>query len=129
PLLSAFGLLLFSYGPAFAQTGSAGMLADRQIEAKIDAYVNNEMLRYKIPGVSLVVLRDGKISILKNYGLANVELGVPVKPETIFQSGSIGKQFTAAAIMILVQEGKLSLDDKISKHLSGTPDSWKDITI
>ena len=100
-----------------------------QTTAKIDAYVRAEMRRYKIPGVSLAVLRKGKISILKSYGLANVELAVSVKPETIFQSGSIGKQFTAAAVMLLVQDGKLSLDDKISKHLPVTPESWKDITI
>jgi CubicO group peptidase (beta-lactamase class C family) len=102
---------------------------DRETAARIDRYVQAEMRRYKIPGVSLAVLRDGKISILKSYGLANVELGVPVKPETIFQSGSSGKQFTAAAVMILVQEGKLALNDKISKYLPDTPDTWKDITI
>ena len=87
------------------------------------------MRKYKIPGVSLAVLRNGKISILKSYGLANVELGVAVKPETIFQSGSIGKQFTAAAIMLLVQEGKLSLDEKVGKYLPNVPEAWNDITI
>ena len=56
----------------------------------------------KIPGVSLAVLRNGKIVLLKSYGVANVEHQVPVKPATIFQSGSMGKQFTAAAVMILV---------------------------
>jgi CubicO group peptidase (beta-lactamase class C family) len=61
--------------------------------------------------------------------LANVELSVPVKPETIFQSGSIGKQFTAAAVMLLVQDGKISLDDKISKYLPDVPDSWKEISV
>src|SRR5436190_2272571 len=100
-----------------------------QDTAKIDSYIQSEMRRYKVPGVSLAILRKGKISILKSYGLANVELAVPVKPETIFQSGSIGKQFTAAAVMLLVQDGKLALDDKISKHLPDTPASWKDITI
>ena len=104
-------------------------LNDHRTAAKIDAYIQAEMRRYKVPGVSLAVLRAGKISILKSYGLANVELAVPVKPETIFQSGSIGKQFTAAAVMLLVQDGRLSLDDKISKHLPDTPDTWKDITI
>lgn len=129
PLFAALGLLLSTYGPALAQSSYTPTPADHQLENKIDNYLNNEMRRYKIPGVALAVLRDGKISLLKNYGLANVELRVPVKPETIFQSGSIGKQFTAAAIMILVQEGRVSLDDKISKYLPSTPDSWKDITI
>ncbi|HJT27916.1 MAG TPA: serine hydrolase domain-containing protein, partial [Pyrinomonadaceae bacterium] len=86
----------------------------QQISRKIDHFVKQEMAAHQIPGVSLAVLRRGKIILLKSYGLANVEHHVPVKPSTIFQSGSIGKQFTAAAVMILVQENKLALDDKIS---------------
>jgi len=74
------------------------------------------MLANKIPGVSLAVLRKGKVIHLKRYDLANVEHHVPVKPSTIFQSGSIGKQFTAAAVMLLVQENKLALDEKISRE-------------
>src|SRR5436189_5548807 len=81
-----------------------------QDTAKIDSYIQSEMRRYKVPGVSLAILRKGKISILKSYGLANVELAVPVKPETIFQSGSIDKQFTTADVMLLVQACKLALD-------------------
>ena len=87
------------------------------------------MRRQKIPGVSLVVLREGKIEILKSYGLANVEHQIPVKPETVFQSGSIGKQFTAAAVMILVEEGKIALDDKITKYFAHAPEAWSKITI
>jgi CubicO group peptidase (beta-lactamase class C family) len=102
---------------------------DRAVELKVDEVVKEYMAAYKIPGVSLALLRKGKIVLLKSYGLANVELQVPVKPETIFQSGSIGKQFTAAAIMLLVQDGKLSLDDKISKYIPDVPATWKDITV
>jgi len=102
---------------------------DTALEVKIDQVVNEYMSADKIPGVSLAVLRSGKIVLLKSYGLANVELEVPVKPETIFQSGSIGKQFTAAAIMILVQDGKISLGDKISKYIPDVPLTWKDITV
>ena len=87
------------------------------------------MLAHQIPGVSLAVLRRGKIVLLKSYGLANVEHQVPVKPATIFQSGSIGKQFTAAAVMLLVQENRLSLADKISKYFPDSPTAWKDITV
>ena len=108
---------------------STSFAQDRAISVKIDRVINEQMLANKIPGVSLAVLRKGKIVLLKSYGLANVEHQVPVKPETIFQSGSIGKQFTAAAIMILAQENKLSLDDKVSKYFPDAPASWKDITV
>lgn len=96
---------------------------------KIDENIKAEMENQQIPGVSVAVIKDGKPLYLKGYGLANVEHQVAVKPETIFQSGSIGKQFTAAAIMILAQENKLRLDDKITKYFPDAPESWKDITV
>lgn len=121
--LRTYGLLLLFFLaalPCAAQPDTA---------AKIDRYVQSEMQRQKIPGLSLAILRNGKIELLKSYGLANVEHQVPVKPETVFQSGSIGKQFTAAAIMILVQDGKLSLDDPISKFFPDVPATWSKITV
>jgi CubicO group peptidase (beta-lactamase class C family) len=96
---------------------------------RIDLYVKTEMARQKIPGLSLAIVRNGKISTLRSYGFANLEHQVSVTPETIFQSGSIGKQFTAAAVMILVQEGKISLEDKITKYFPDAPDTWQGITI
>jgi CubicO group peptidase (beta-lactamase class C family) len=87
------------------------------------------MQREKIPGLSLLVARDGKIVRAQGYGFANVELQVPVKPETVFQSGSVGKQFTATAVMMLVEEGKLGLDDPITKYLKGVPATWNEVTI
>src|ERR1041385_7607951 len=111
--------------PCFAQ----GTTTERAAAERVDRVVKQQMLANKVPGVSLAVLRHGKIILLKSYGLANVEHQVPVKPETIFQSGSIGKQFTAAAIMILVQDGKISLDHKISKYIADVPPGWKDITV
>lgn len=98
-------------------------------EVSIGSIVREQMAANKIPGVSLAILHRGQIVTLQSYGLANVEHQVPIKPETIFQSGSIGKQFTAAAVMMLVQENKLSLTDKISKYFPDAPASWKDITI
>ena len=105
------------------------ILGQQNTSARIDAYIKAEMRRQKIPGISLAVIRKGKIELIKSYGLSNVEHQVPVKPETVFQSGSIGKQFTASAVMLLVEEGKLSLDDKIGKYLTEVPKSWKDITV
>jgi D-alanyl-D-alanine carboxypeptidase len=96
---------------------------------KIDDYVKAEMQKQHIPGLSLAVIRDGKIIKVEGYGLANVELNGPARPETVYKIGSASKQLIAAGIMILIQDGKLSLDDKISKFLEGTPDTWKEITI
>src|SRR5882724_2012730 len=96
---------------------------------KIDDYVKAEMQKQHIPGLSLAVVRDGKIIKVEGYGLANVELNGPARPETVYKIGSASKQLIAAGIMILIQDGKLSLDDKISKFLEGTPDTWKEITI
>ncbi len=101
----------------------------QNVSVRIDRFVKSEMHARKIPGLSLAVVRNGKIELLRTYGMANLEHRVPVKPETIFQSGSMGKQFTAAAVMLLVQDGKLSLDDKIKTHLPDAPESWKDITV
>src|SRR5919106_1374365 len=96
---------------------------------KVDQYVLAEMKTQQIPGVSLAVIKNGQIILAKGYGLANVEHQVPVKPETIFQSGSMGKQFTATAVMMLMEEGKLNLDDKISKYFSDVPPTWEKITV
>ncbi|HTW33041.1 MAG TPA: serine hydrolase domain-containing protein [Rhizomicrobium sp.] len=100
-----------------------------QQTAAIDGFVKDEMARQRIPGLEVGIYSRGRILLAKGYGLANVELNVPVKPETVFQSGSIGKQFAAAAIMMLVEEGKLSLDDSITKYFPQAPDSWKPIRI
>jgi CubicO group peptidase (beta-lactamase class C family) len=97
--------------------------------AKVDDYMKTEMQRQRIPGASLVVVKDGQIILAKGYGLSNVELQVPAKPETIFQSGSMGKQFTATAVMMLVEAGKLSLSDPITKYFTDAPAAWKDITV
>ncbi|HEY9503246.1 MAG TPA: serine hydrolase domain-containing protein, partial [Pyrinomonadaceae bacterium] len=125
-LSSTFLAIIFLATPCLAQKISR---EDREAAAKIDRLVNQQMLANKIPGVSLAVLRHGKPILLRSYGLANVEHQVPIKPETIFQSGSIGKQFTAAAVMLLVQDNKLSLEDKISKYFPDVPATWKDITV
>src|SRR5580704_6702792 len=97
--------------------------------AKVDAYVRGEMQRERIPGLALGVYRDGKIVKAQGYSVANLEWDVPVKADTIFQSGSVGKQFAATAVMMLVEEGKVALDDPVQKYFPDAPESWKDIKI
>jgi CubicO group peptidase (beta-lactamase class C family) len=122
PLITAIALLLF-------MGCTAPALAQETTNTKVDEYVNAEMRRAHIPGLSVAVMRNGQIILAKGYGLANVEHQVPVKPETIFQSGSMGKQFTATAVMMLVEEGKLSLSDSITKYFTDAPASWQPITV
>lgn len=97
--------------------------------ANVDAYVLGQLREQRIPGMALAVVRDGQIIKARGYGWANVELDVSVKPETIFQTGSVGKQFTAAGVMMLVEEGKVGLDDHVSKYFADAPVTWKDITV
>jgi CubicO group peptidase (beta-lactamase class C family) len=92
-------------------------------------YVKSEMEHQHIPGLALLVSRGGKIVQAEGFGLSNVELQVPVKPETVFQSGSVGKQFTATAVMILVEEGKVGLEDPLTKYFPHAPASWKEVTV
>jgi CubicO group peptidase (beta-lactamase class C family) len=92
-------------------------------------YVRGEMQKQHIPGLSLLVAKNGQIVRAEGFGLANVELQVPVKPETIFQSGSVGKQFTATAVMMLVEEGKVALDDPLTKYFSDAPPAWNGVTV
>lgn len=92
-------------------------------------HVTSEMQKQHIPGLALLVARDGKIVRAEGFGFASVELHVPVKPETVFQSGSMGKQFAATAVMMLVEEGKISLDDSITKYFDNAPATWNPITV
>jgi CubicO group peptidase (beta-lactamase class C family) len=108
--------------PAIAQNSSA--TAD-----SVGDYVRGEMQKQRIPGLSLLVSKGGQIVRAEGFGLANVELQVPVKPETVFQSGSVGKQFTATAVMMLVEESKVALDDPLTKYFPDAPAAWKEVTV
>ena len=118
-------------GFAFAvQSAQAGWDANRdKLSAEADAAVRQEMKEQHIPGIGLAVVRNGRIVKAKGYGLANVELNTRVSPETVFNAGSISKQFTATAILLLAEEGKLGLDDSIAKYFPEAPPALKAVTI
>src|SRR5258708_1404464 len=104
-------------------------LAAGQSSDAVDQFVRAEMEKQHIPGLALLVSRSGQPIRQQGYGLSNVELQVPVRPETIFQSGSMGKQFTATAVMMLVEEGKVSLDDPLTKFFPEAPSAWKNVKV
>jgi CubicO group peptidase (beta-lactamase class C family)/ketosteroid isomerase-like protein len=97
--------------------------------ARVDVFVLAEQARQKIPGVAVAVIWNGEVLTAQGYGEANVEHHVPVTPDTIFQSGSVGKQFTAAAVMLLVEDGRLSLDDALHGFFPDVPSPWRGITV
>jgi CubicO group peptidase (beta-lactamase class C family) len=96
---------------------------------EVGRLVQAEMKAQKIPGLALLVSREGKPIRAEGYGLSNVELEVPVTPETLFQSGSVGKQFTATAVMMLVEQGAIGLDDPLAKYFPQSPNWWAQVTI
>lgn len=98
------------------------------LEQSLDAMIASRF-RPELPGVAALVIKDGKPVLRKGYGMANVELGVPVRPEHVFRIGSTTKLFTATAIMLLVDEGKIALDAPVSRYLPDAPKQWDKVTI
>ncbi len=95
----------------------------------VDDYVRSQMAERHVPGAAVAVMSKGRVVKMKGYGWASVEFDAPVTVDTVFEIGSVTKQMTAAAIMLLVEDGKVSLDEKISRYLPGAPDAWKDVTV
>ena len=118
----------FAYVAAAVCMSNVAFAQDHAL-SRIDSVVKAEMTRQKIPGVGVAVIKGGEVMLAKGYGEANVEHHVPVTPETVFESGSVGKQFTSAAVMLLVQDGKIALTDSITKYFPNAPASWKGITV
>jgi CubicO group peptidase (beta-lactamase class C family) len=94
-----------------------------------DDFIRSELKRQNIPGLSLVVIKDGEIIKAAGYGVADRKLNTSATPKTVYKIASVSKQFIATGIMLLVQEGQLGLEDPVSKYLERTPASWKPITI
>lgn len=95
----------------------------------VDKYVEMKMAETHVQGVAIAVVKNGKVIKRKGYGIASAEFNAPVTTETVFEIGSVSKQITAAAIMLLVEDGKIDLDEKISRYLSDTPESWKEVSV
>jgi CubicO group peptidase (beta-lactamase class C family) len=95
----------------------------------VDDYINEQMRQRHIPGLSLAIVKDGKVVKARGYGFANLEHKVPATANTVYYLGSIGKQFTATGIMMLVQKGKVNLDEKVSHYLPGLPAAWADVRV
>ena len=95
----------------------------------VDDYIRSQLKPRNLPGVSLAVVKDGRIVKAAGYGLASLELNVPASEHTVYEIGSISKQFAADAILLLVEDGKVRLDDPIARYLERTPPAWSAITV
>lgn len=96
---------------------------------RVDDFINAEMKRQNIPGLSLAVVKDGQIIKAQGYGVADRRRNTPATPETVYKIASVSKQFIATGIMLLVQDGRLTLEAPIGKYLDGAPATWNGITI
>ena len=96
---------------------------------EIDDHIRGQLQAHRLPGLSLVVLKHGKIIKAAGYGLADVKAKTPATAETVYKIGSVSKNFIATGIMLLVQTNRLGLDDPINKFLDGAPQAWNGITI
>ena len=95
-----------------ALVSSASALADA-----VDDFVRAQMKSAHIPGVAIAVIKDGRPVKVRGYGFSNIELETPVTPDSVFSIGSLSKQIIAVATLKLIEEGRLSLDDRAVKVL------------
>lgn len=112
------GLLLVAGPPLAAQAPDP-----------LDSIVTAQMAERRIPGVAVAVLRGGRPIAIRAWGSADLATDRPADTATSFGIASVSKQFLAAGVMLLVQEGKVSLDDEIGRHLPETASAWKGITV
>jgi CubicO group peptidase (beta-lactamase class C family) len=115
--IKLLALLLLTRAFAFGQIDSTDLIVERLMKEQ------------KIVGLSLAVIKNGKPVVNKGYGLANVEHNVPVTAETVIRLGSVSKQFFATAIMKLVEEGKLTINDPVHKFFPDAPEAWRPILV
>jgi CubicO group peptidase (beta-lactamase class C family) len=99
------------------------------MSTKLDSLIQTSMQRHEIPGLNIMIRQHGKILEQRSYGFANLEHSIPVKAETVFQIGSIGKQFAATAVMLLVKAGKINLEAAIGTYFAGVPESWSSVKV
>jgi CubicO group peptidase (beta-lactamase class C family) len=107
---------------------SQSLIYSQNFESKIDSLLQ-EKHPPNVPGATFLIAKKGKIIYKKAFGLSNLELNVRMKPDDVFEIGSMTKQFTAISILILVEKGKLNLDDEITKFIPDYPTNGHKITI
>lgn len=126
--LRAPGALLLALALSTLPARAAGPVSASDLAAYADKLIS-AVYPAGQPGAAVLVQKDGQVVLRKGYGMANLELGVPMTPENVFEIGSVTKQFTAAAILLLQERGQLRLEDPITKYLPDYPTHGQTITI
>ena len=96
---------------------------------EVDEWVNAQLKVRHVPGIAIAVVKDGMLVKTGAYGVADLEQNVPVRNATIFKIGSVSKQFIAAGVMLLVQDGKLHINDNLGEFIKDIPETWQPITV
>src|SRR5262245_15545926 len=128
PMLIVLVVLLLAATAPSATAQDGKMPAKEDLVAKADAYLAAQASVNRFSG-SVLVAKGDDVLVAKGVGLANIEHQVPNTPQTKFRLGSITKQFTATAILLLAQQNKLSVEDLASKHVENCPEAWNAVTI
>lgn len=120
--------LLFVFATTLTGIAAQNTAATDHIRPKVDEYMNAR-LAVKNAGGAVLIARDGQLIVNKGFGIADVGANTPISAETKFRIGSITKQFTAAAILLLHEEGKLNVDSPFCNYMESCPDAWKPVTV
>src|SRR5215207_1085962 len=127
PTTFVLALLLPSLAPAQATRGSR--VARDVIARAADSLADAAIRTGNVAALSIAVVRGGDTIVMKGYGMANLENDVPATAETVYRIGSVTKQFTSAAVLRLVEQGKLSLDDEVTKYVPNAPTHGRRILV
>lgn len=121
-------MLIFVLAIAGSVAAAQAPMADAQVLARVDEYME-ALWRVRRYGGSVLVAREGRVIVDRGYGLANAELDVPNRAETVYRIGSLTKAFTAAAILLLQQGGRLSVQHSVCRYMADCPEAWRAVTL
>jgi CubicO group peptidase (beta-lactamase class C family) len=127
-MISLAALSLMLVASCAVESHAQARISDQELSAKVDTYMDGLVKANQFSG-SILIARDGHMLLSKGYGMADLEDEVPNTPQTRFRLGSITKQFTAVAILMLEERGKLNVQDSICKYVADCPQAWQAVTI
>lgn len=129
PSACVAALLLASAGAGCISAAQRSASVEAAIARRVDAHIRARMAERRIPGLALAVVRDGETVLVRGYGVADLQSGVPVTGETVFDISSVTKTFTAAALMRLSDSGRVGIDRPVRDYLADVPESWSGMTV